>query len=131
MTRPELLATVDHACAKTAVRVVDDVARIYGHHGWIEPLDDGTFDVFIHNTADIAKGLGTLKLKNLLAAADDALQGRMPPVTRLDGEAYFTVDSVEDVKALFPVLRVRNARRLSASTKADLAARLARYRAAA
>ncbi len=93
MNKQEIFDAFDQKISKTAIVEQDGVFRIVGKDIEIEPIDNGMWDIWVHNRKDLQKGVGTGRVNNILARLGLATE----PWTRLNGEAH-TCAPLEVVK---------------------------------
>jgi hypothetical protein len=90
VNKSQIYAAFDSGIAKTAIVRTDGEPGTYlvrGKFAEVEPLDDGTWDVWITDTSSPAATLGTRKVNNILSAAQNAI--KTGSLKCYDGEASF------------------------------------------
>ena len=112
MTKQQLKEITNQAFAHSAyISDWDGDAGITGKFALASYLGDGHWDVWLRNEADLAKGLGTRKLNNLIDAISslpDALAG---PLRRLDGEAVYERMPTKTLLRIAHLLGIRKRRK--------------------
>ena len=121
MTKKEIFEAFGGHLSKTGIVLRDDSYILRGKWALIEKVDD-QWDVWVCNHENLNAGLPALKLTWLLKGLEAAGIGE---ITRLDGEAYFRVDSPDEILPLASLLGLRRKRRESA---ADIKAKTERLR---
>ena len=122
MNKMELYNALDAQISPTVIIQKDGHYVVQGKWATVTPMDSGIFDVWIHNPADVAKGLGTGKVNNIIKAMPSSVT-----VRQLDGEADCELTAGQ-VLAVLKVLGIRRKRVMSEEQKAAVAARLRRGR---
>lgn len=92
---------------KAYIADYDGDAGITGKFAFASYLGEGQWDVWLRNGADLAKGLGTRKLNNLIRAIEAELGPTAGPLRRLDGEAIYERMPTEALLIIAPSLGIR------------------------
>jgi hypothetical protein len=127
MTKAEMHKLLKGQVSRSAIRVegnkVED--EIYVHGKWAQAtlIGDNTWDVFIHNTADIAAGLSGAKLHSIIKRLDDACVRTIGPYKMFDGEAA-VIMSTEELLSSLKVLGIRRSRVMTEESKEAMLQRL-------
>jgi hypothetical protein len=105
MTKHKLMALFPAFSPKRAFRRFgegEEVSyEVTGKRVRVALLADGAWDVFLCNTKDMARGLGTLKLKRLLATVPGGIR-----IKAVDGEAWWQSKDTVLVRAWLEANRV-------------------------
>jgi hypothetical protein len=111
--------------SKTCIRKRDGEWVILGKKCVISPLDDGTWDLWICNPADLAAGLHQKTVNNIVRKLEKVPQ--KGPFVVLNGEAYVHLPGIAGLatnRDLLRLLGIRCRKRLTSAQKKALAKRL-------
>ena len=112
--------------SSVAFKLIDGELNIIGKWCRITLEDNGVFDVWICNTADIQKGLGVRKVRNIVLSLNSTAGS---PFHELNGEAWGKVRGKEIILENLPVLGIKKKRRISDEQRKRIAEQLKKYRA--
>lgn len=105
MTKQELIVLFPAFSPKRAIRKLDEGEEVpfevVGKWVRVARMSDGTWDAFLCNVKDMAKGMGTKRLNLLLATLPN---GTKPKV--VDGEAWWQCHDVAVVRGWLELHRV-------------------------
>jgi hypothetical protein len=108
MTKQEIKQITDNAFAHAAyVSDWDGDMGVTGKFAYASYLGDGTWDVWLRNEADLAKGLGARKLNNIIDAISGLENALSGPLQRLDGEAVYSAMPTDTLLRSAPLLGIR------------------------
>lgn len=108
MKKQELKQLTNDAFAhKSYISDYEGDAAITGKFALASYSGDGFWDVWLRNEADLAKGLGTRKLNNLISAIEAQVGPTAGPLRRLDGEAIYERMPTETFLSIAPLLGIR------------------------
>ena len=134
MNKSQLHAATSHAISSTSIVRTDGepgTYKIVGKFAEIEPMDDGTFDLWITDTSSPAATLSSRKVANIVSAVQNAVNPAL--IRYYDGEASLALEGLEALSNadLWRTLGVRRKRKVSEATRQASAARLKALRDAA
>ena len=112
--------------SSVAFKVIDGELNIIGKWCRITLEDNGGFDVWICNTADIQKGLGAQKVRNVISRLNSPAGS---PFHELTGEAWGEVKDKEIILKNLPLLGIRKKRRVSDEQRKQMSEQLKKYHA--
>lgn len=108
MTKQQLKEITGQAFAHNAyVSDFDGDSGITGKFAFASYLGDGYWDVWLRNEADLAKGLSTRKLNNIINAISDLENASTGPLRRLDGEAIYERMPTDTLLRIASLLGIR------------------------
>lgn len=84
---------------------------VVGKFAICEPLHDGFWDVWLCNTEDMAAGIGTRKLNNIISAIEVSESSATGPLRRLDGEAVYARMPTDVLLRIHRLLGIRTRRK--------------------
>lgn len=126
MTKSELKAAFGGKISSSAIKDtwsgMPDEPFIQGKWCRVSPAEDGSWDVFICNPADVAAGLTMHRVNSVIRRIEE-LHGKPLNVHIYDGEASLTL-STEGVLACLKPLGIRRARVMSEESKTAMLQRL-------
>ncbi len=126
MKKEELFNAFDHQISKKSIVRRDDEYVIEGKFCVIVPKDSSRWDVWIHNHANIARGLGRRKILNIASILfkSEACESR----EELTGEAYGVVAGVEIIIKNLKLLGIKKKQSYSPEAMDKMRARMTRLR---
>ena len=125
MTKTELYEFFNQKISKTAFVLDNDEYMLVGKFCKIAVYENGLIDIWICNTKDLTKGLGTGKVNNIIAGLNLPVG---TPVTVLNGEAYTKVRDFNIVVTAARVLGIRKKRVLTPEQLAEMTERMTEMR---
>lgn len=118
-TKTELYEVFQGKISKTAICFVDTEYRIVGKFCFIAPVGRGEWGLWLCNPKNLAKGLSTRKLAFLLAQLPQEAA-----FTKLNGEAYATLQGVDLILNNLNLFGIKKRRRLSEAQRRKAMANL-------
>lgn len=112
--------------SSVAFKLINGELNIIGKWCRITLEDNGVFDVWICNTADIQKGLGAQKVRNIISRLNYPAGS---PFHELTGEAWGKVRGKEIILQNLPLLGIKKKRRISDQQRKQMAEQLKKYHA--
>ncbi|HNP36498.1 MAG TPA: hypothetical protein PKK10_11655 [Woeseiaceae bacterium] len=137
MNKKELFDAFDGQISKTAIVPTCDEPghyKIVGRYGEIEPMVDGSWDVWLTDTTSAAATLSERKVTGMLDVLSESWKASTEDTYKIyrgSGESWVSLPGIAAVRAVLPVLKVRRKKQLSEDSKRKLVVRLAELRAAA
>ena len=110
MNKQQLFDYFDHKISMTAINSIDGDWLVTGKFCRIGIDEDGQIDLWICNHKDIAKGLGTKKLRNILSTLKSLTTA---VVHELTGEAWVKLSNKSVILTSLPLLGVRKKKVIS------------------
>jgi hypothetical protein len=95
MNKQQIFDAFDGKLSKTCIKQVDGQWRIIGRDVEIEYMGDDCWDFYVRNIENIAAGIGTGRVNNVLAKFSSV----GTPVAKLNGEGY-TQGSLQQIKSV-------------------------------
>lgn len=112
--------------SSSAFKIIDGELNIIGKYCRITLEDNGVFDVFICNHADIKKGLSTVRVRNVISRLNIPVGSHFHELT---GEAWGKVQGKEIILENLPLLGIRKKRSVSDEQRKQMAEQLKKHHA--
>lgn len=112
--------------SSVAFKLIDGELNIIGKWCRITLEDNGVFDLWICNTADLQKGLGAQKVRNVISRLNSPVGSTFHELT---GEGWGKVRDKEIILQNLPLLGIRRKRRISDEQRKKMAEQLIKYHA--
>jgi hypothetical protein len=112
--------------SSSAFKSIDGELNIVGKWCRIALEDNGVFDVWICNTADLNSGLVQKKVRNIVSRLNSQARS---PFHELNGEAWGKVRGKEIILENLSVLGIKKKRRISDEQRKRIAEQLKKYHA--